>query len=51
MDNNLTEMELIEVIGNYFSGNHSIIITTENKKTNKPLKLENWKEFEVSYLY
>jgi hypothetical protein len=48
---NLTEIEVFETIGNYFSGNKGISILTKNNKGENKLYTSNWKEFSTADLF
>jgi hypothetical protein len=47
----LTEMEVFEAIGNYFSNNQGISIYTQNKRKNQSLNMSDWKEFNMNNLF
>src|SRR3989339_332230 len=42
-----SEMQKIEAIGNYYSGNHGIKIETTNRKLGKNINISTWKLFEL----
>lgn len=41
----ITEMDVFEAIGNYFSNNQGIKISTKNERKYLPIDMTNWKEF------
>lgn len=41
----LSEMQIFEAIGNYFSGNKGINISTANSKHNTPIDFSKWNDF------
>jgi len=47
----ITEMEVFEAIGNYFSNNQGIKIDSKNKRTYQPIDMSSWKEYKLDSLF
>ena len=41
----ISEMQIFEAIGNYYSGNQGVSIATKNKRTNIPIDISQWGEY------
>jgi len=51
IEEELSQMQLFEIVGNYYSGNRGIHIETKNKRTDIPFDTANWRWFRLDELF
>ena len=51
IEGNFSQIQLFEVVGNFYSGNRGVHIETKNKRTNKPIDTTTWRWFRIDKLF
>ena len=51
IEEELSQMQLFEVVGNYYSGHQGVTIATKNKRTNTPIPTATWRWFRIDEIF